>query len=68
MVICTSGNAIITKDDGRMIKYRHQCRNCGYVDNQEDLCSIPSGRVSQWYSGSCPKCYKPFGKFEFERR
>lgn len=67
MVICTSGNAVITSDDGRMIKYRHQCPNCGYVDNQEHLCSV-SGRVSQCYTYSCSKCHKPLGDFKFERR
>lgn len=68
MVFCTSGNAIITSDDGRMIKYRRQCPNCGHVDNQESLCSISSGKVCQNVTSSCSKCYKQFWKFEFERR
>lgn len=68
MVICTSGNAVITSDDGRMIKYKHQCPSCGYVDNQENLCSISSGKVSQNFSYSCSKCHKSLGSFEFERR
>lgn len=67
MVICTSGNAVITSDDGRMIKYRYKCPSCGYVDNQESLCSV-SGRVKQNTTVSCFKCRKTIWGFEFERR
>lgn len=67
MVICISGNAIITKDDGRMIHYRYQCHNCGYVDTQESLCSISSGTVIQHTTYHCSKCHKPVGNFEFKR-
>lgn len=68
MVICLSGNAIITNDDGRMIKYRQTCPGCGWVDkHSESLCSIPSGTVSQHFSGSCSSCHKSLGTFEFKR-
>ena len=67
MVICTSGNAVITKDDGRMINFKYQCPSCGYVDNQEHLCSV-SGRVTQCTTYYCSKCHKPIGDFKFERR
>lgn len=66
MVICTSGNAVIVKDNGNMITYRRQCPSCGYVDNQENMCSV-SGRASQGSTGICFKCRKPFGDFKFER-
>lgn len=68
MVICTSGNAVITKDDGKMIRYRHKCPSCGYVDSQEHLCSISSGRVCQCFTFSCSKCRTRLGDFKFERR
>ena len=67
MVICTSGNAVITSDNGNMIHYKYKCPSCGYVDSQERLCSV-SSRTSQMSSVSCPKCRKPFGDFKFERR
>lgn len=69
MVICTSGNAVILKDDGRMINYRRQCPSCGYVDEHElASCSIPSGKVRQNFTYRCSKCHKDMGAFEFERR
>ena len=68
MVICTSGNAIITNDDGRMIKFRHKCPSCGNVNNNlEDLCSIISGSVCKCSTYRCSKCGKDIGSFEFKR-
>ncbi len=68
MVICTTGNAIITNDDGRMIKFRHKCPGCGWVDNcMEDLCSIPSGTVRKCSTYYCSSCHKDMGAFEFKR-
>ena len=67
MVICTSGNAVIVKDDGRMISYKHKCPCCGHVDNQVQLCSISSGSVRQSFSYSCSSCHEDLGSFEFER-
>lgn len=67
MMVCTSGNAVIVSDDGRMIKYKYMCPSCGHVDNQEHNCSI-SARVSQSCTSSCPKCRKNYGTFKFERR
>ena len=66
MVVCTSGNAIIVKDNGNMIGYKYQCR-CGYVDNQVRQCSIVSGRVTQHFTFYCGKCRQPVGGFEFQR-
>ena len=51
MVICTSGNAVITSDNGNMIHYKYKCPSCGYVDSQEHLCSV-SSRTSQMSSVS----------------
>jgi len=67
MVICTSGNAIVTSDNGLMIRYISKCPNCGHVDNQERICSV-SGRVTDNSTYSCSKCHKPVGAFKFERR
>ena len=67
MVICTSGNAVIVSDNGNMIEYKHMCPSCGYIDNQTHLCSV-TGSVSQRFTFSCHKCYKPLGDFNFERR
>lgn len=68
MVICTSGNAVVVSDDGKMIKYRKKCPQCGVLDSQESLCSILSGRVSNHYSACCGRCGRPWGSFDFERR
>lgn len=68
MVVCTSGNAIIIKDDGKMITYKHKCPNCGQIGYQERLCGISSGRVKQCFGASCSNCHKNLGDFEFERR
>ena len=67
MVICTSGNAIITKENGNTIGYKPQCPNCGQLDSQERLCSV-SGRVTQCTTVYCSKCRKSYGDFKFERR
>lgn len=68
MVSCTSGNAIIVSDNGKMIEYRKCCPKCGYTDSQTHQTYISSGRVGVHYSASCMKCGKPWGCFDFERR
>ena len=67
MVRCTSRNAVIVKDDGRMIRYHHLCPSCGYEDNQEQLCSLVSGSTSQRFTYRCRKCGKDLGSFDFRR-
>ena len=68
MVICTSGNVVITGDDGNMVKFKHKCPYCGYVDDHiEDLCSIVSGSVKVHSSYRCFKCGQDMGCYEFRR-
>lgn len=53
-------NAVITRDDGRNIRYKPRCPKCGYVPPNRDCGGTASAGIRSSYFGSCDKCGETF--------
>ena len=52
-------NAAIVSDDGRTVRYRYRCPDCGAVGVGLQTCVVSYGSSSSSY-GSCIKCHNSF--------